>query len=223
MLSSEKSERLSMLSVTQKDGLTEIVNIAIGRSAALLSEMTGRKVNLSVPYIDLLTVNDMDTPVFSKIAVHNGHIISSSLKFGNDFKGKAFLLFPARQAKLLVGLCLDGSLENTSINDKDLLDTDFDVLMEISNVILNAIVGGLGNFLESKLIYSLPEIEMLFVSEEDQRVLLQEQMYVLVLQARLGLADTQFDGMVLIALSMDSVTQLVNRIDRLVGSLSGPT
>lgn len=192
-----------MLSEMQKDGLTEIVNIAIGRSAALLSEMTGSKVELSVPYLDLLTIQDMKTPVFSKIVVDNGHIISSSLKFGDEFKGKALLLFPARQAKLLVSLCLDGNGENTGTNDKDLLDTDFDVLMEISNVILNAIVGGLGNFLESKLIYSLPEIEMLFVSEEDQRMLLQEQTYVLVLQARLGLAEAQFDGAVLIALSMD--------------------
>jgi len=208
-----------MLSEIQKDGLTEIVNIAIGRSAALLSEMTGRKVGISVPYLDLLTIQDMETPIFSQIAVDNGHIISSSIRFGAEFKGKAFLLFPARQAKLLVGLCLGSYADNANINDKSLLDTDFDVLMEISNVILNAIIGGLGNFLESKIIYSLPEIEMLFVSEQDQRLLLQEQVYVLVLETRLGLADTQFEGAILIALSMDSVAQLVSRIDRLVGNL----
>jgi len=208
-----------MLSEVQKDGLTEIVNIAIGRSAALLSEMTGRRVGISVPYLDLLTIQDMETPIFSQIAVANGHLISSSIRFGTEFKGKAFLLFPARQAKLLVGLCLGGYGDDVNITDKSLLDTDFDVLMEISNVILNAIIGGLGNFLESKIIYSLPEIEMLFVSEQDQRLLLQEQMYVLVLETRLGLAETQFEGAILIALSMDSVAQLVSRIDRLVGNL----
>jgi len=212
-----------MLSEMQKDVLTEVVNIAIGRSAALLSEMTGQKVELSVPYIDLLTIRDVESPIFSQIAVDKGHIISSSIKFGTEFKGKAFLLFPACQAKLLVGLCLGERAEDSTINDKDLLDTDFDVLMEISNVILNAIMGGLGNFLESKLVYSLPEIEMLFVSPEGQRVLLQENMYVLVLQAKLGLAENQFEGTILIALSLDSVAQLISRIDRLVGNLHEST
>ena len=209
-----------MLGEMQKDVLTEVVNIAIGRSAALLSEMTGRKVELSVPYIDFLTIQDVEPSIFSQIAVDKGHVISSSIKFGTEFKGKAFLLFPARQAKLLVGLCLGDSADDTVINDKDLLDTDFDVLMEISNVILNAIMGGLGNFLESKLIYSLPEIEMLFVSAEGQRVLLQEQLYVLVLQAKLSLADKQFEGTILIALSLNSAAQLIRRIDRLVGNLN---
>ena len=209
-----------MLGEMQKDVLTEVVNIAIGRSAALLSEMTGRKVELSVPYIDFLTIQDVEPSIFLQIAVDKGHVISSSIKFGTEFKGKAFLLFPARQAKLLVGLCLGDSADDTVINDKDLLDTDFDVLMEISNVILNAIMGGLGNFLESKLIYSLPEIEMLFVSAEGQRVLLQEQLYVLVLQAKLSLADKQFEGTILIALSLDSAAQLIRRIDRLVGNLN---
>ncbi len=208
-----------MLSEMQKDVLTEVVNIAIGRSAALLSEMTRQKVELSVPCIDLLTIRDAESPIFSQISVDRGHIISSSIKFGTEFKGKAFLLFPARQAKLLVGLCLGDSVDETNINDKNLLDTDFDVLMEISNVILNAIMGGMGNFLESKLVYSLPEIEMMFVSAEGQRGLLQGQMYVLVLQAKLDLADKQFEGTILIALSLDSVAQLISRIDRLVGNL----
>ncbi|MBP2663752.1 MAG: CheC-like family, partial [Firmicutes bacterium] len=43
------------------DVLTEVVNIAIGRSAALLSEMTGRKVELSVPYMGTIR----DVPLLS--------------------------------------------------------------------------------------------------------------------------------------------------------------
>ncbi len=48
-------------------------------------------------------------------------------------------------------------------NEEGFADTDFDVLKEIANIILNAILGELGNTLEVKMEYSLPEIELLYV------------------------------------------------------------
>ncbi|MDR3565999.1 MAG: chemotaxis protein CheC [Negativicutes bacterium] len=207
-----------MLTELHKDGLAEIVNIAVGQGANILSEMTGRKVELSVPFIELLSTQEMNTSVLSRTAVPNGHVISSSLKFGQGFKGKAFLLFPARQAKQLVALCL-GEDEPMGLSERDLLDTDFDVLKEIGNVILNCIVGGLGNFLACKLTYSLPEIEMLFVSPEGQRTLLQDQLHVLVLHTCFRLAATQIEGTILIALSMESIAQLSERLDQFLEEL----
>ncbi|MHC1746581.1 MAG: chemotaxis protein CheC [Negativicutes bacterium] len=212
-----------MLNETQKDCLTEIVNMAIGQGANLLSEMTGHKVKLSVPYLELLTMKEMNTLAYLRIVKPSSHVISSSLRFGTIFKGKAFLLFPVRQAKILVELCL-GEIElHIRLDELELLDTDFDILKEIGNVILNSIVGGLGNFLECKLTYSLPEIEMLFVSPEDQQALLQEQIHVLVLHTCFKLASTEIEGTILIALSMESIAQLTEQVERFLEGLDETT
>lgn len=207
-----------MLNPMQKDVLTEIVNVYIGKAASLLSEMTGRRVNLCVPEAELISLSDLkksDQPFLAFFSL--GHIVSSSIRFGYDFQGKAFLTFPVEQVKILVHACLGENLpaENDEAEIK-LIDTDFDVLREIANIILNAVVGGFGNLLETKLEYSLPEVELIFVSESDQKILFENEAYILVLHTAFSLSDTTIKGIILIVLSMNSVTQLLHKIDEML-------
>ena len=127
-----------MLTELQKDVLGEIVNVYIGQAASLLSEMTGQEIRLNVPQVLLLTGDAiaLDSAVTDDIW-SQGHIVSSSLRFSQGLHGKTFLMFPAAQAKALVNACL-GELDLcTSFSEaRDLLDTDFDVLKEVANVIL---------------------------------------------------------------------------------------
>ncbi|PKM78776.1 MAG: chemotaxis protein CheC [Firmicutes bacterium HGW-Firmicutes-15] len=207
-----------MLNSMQKDVLTEMINVYVGRAAGLLSEMVNQRIILSVPKIELITVSSADEsskhfpPIFTP-----GHIISSSMRFGQSFEGKAFLIFPAEQAKLLVNACLgEDLLVQVDKETLDFIDTDFDVLKEISNVILNAVIGEFGNFLDTKLEYSLPDIELIYVSESEQKILLKENTYILILHTAFWLAETQVKGVIMIALSMNSVTWLIEKIDTLL-------
>lgn len=207
-----------MLSPMQRDVLTEMVNVYVGQAASFLSEMVNQKVLLSVPEVELINVGEVENPEYSLPAFPlAGHIISSSMRFGHDFKGKAFLVFPAEEAKLLVNACT-GEDNNPEQNQTftDFLDTDFDVLKEISNVILNAIVGEFGNFLDTKLEYSLPDIELLFVSAPEQKSILEKDIYILLLYTTFLLAETKIKGVIMIALSMNSVSWLISKIDELL-------
>ncbi|MPN53229.1 hypothetical protein SDC9_200893 [bioreactor metagenome] len=98
----------------------------------------------------------------------------------------------------------------------DLIDTDFDVLREIANIILNSIVGGFGNLLSTKLEYSLPEVELIFISESDQQMLFEKEAYALVLHTNFSLAGTEIQGTIIIVLSMNSVSQLLYKIDEML-------
>ncbi len=207
-----------MLNPMQKDVLTEMINVYVGRAAGLLSEMVNQRVILSVPQIELIAVSPQDQssqqfpPIFSP-----GHIISSSMRFGHSFEGKAYLIFPAEQAKLLVNACLGEDLVLQDNNDVlGFIDTDFDVLKEISNVILNAVIGEFGNFLDTKLEYSLPDIELIYVAESEQKLLLKNNTYILILHTAFLLAETHLKGVIMIALSMNSVTWLIEKIDTLL-------
>jgi len=207
-----------MLSAMQKDVLTEFVNVYIGHAAALLSEMTNQKVELHIPEIELLLTADTKlSAIYDPHVFSSGHVISSSLKFGQDFKGKAFLIFPAKQAPYLISACMGEELPaGSEAAERQLIDTDFDVLKEIGNVILNSVIGGFGNLLETYLEYSLPEVELIFVSENDQKQVLHENVYILILRTTFTLAKAKIQGAIMIALNMNSVSQLLQKIDRIL-------
>lgn len=207
-----------MLNEYQKDLLAELVNVYVGQAASMLSEMVNQRIVLAIPEVELISISDVDrADRRHNIFFSEGHLITSSLKFGHEFNGKAFLMFPADQAKILVNTCLGENVSDLDTDARSLMDTDLDVLKEISNVILNAIIGEFGNFLELKLEYALPDIELIYVSHTDNQVFLKNEVYVLVLHTSFSLADTNVKGVIIVALSMNSITNLLSKIDALLG------
>ena len=209
-----------MLSLMQKDILTELVNVYIGQAASLLSEMVTQKIELTIPQINLITVSELDFSKYKYLTLFSsGHVVSSSMSFGNEFQGKAFLVFPPKQAKLLVTACT-GEIAIPAESEVCLVDTDIDILREIGNLIINAIIGEFGNLLDTRVEYSLPEIELISFSET-QKILLQNDLYILVLHTSFTLSKTRVTGAVLIALSLNSVSLLLEKINELAEDLNG--
>ena len=202
--------------------LKQIVNIYIGQAAGLLSDMTGQEIRLNVPQVVLITGESVDAdPIVANEIWAQGHIVSSSLDFSQGLHGKTFLMFPASQAKALVNACMgEVDLCNSLPDSRDLLDTDFDVLKEVANVILNSIMGGFGSLLDTCLEYSVPEIEMLFAQDNEQRQFLSRQSSILLLKTELYIETASVQGVILIAFSMNSIAQLLEKIDAMIGDFS---
>lgn len=209
-----------MLSLMQKDILTELVNVYIGQAASLLSEMVNQKIELTIPEIILTTVSELDFSEYKYLSVFNcGHVVSSSMSFGNGFQGKAFLVFPPDQAKLLVTVCTGETAASEECEDC-FADPDLDILREIGNLIINAIIGEFGNLLDIRVEYSLPEIELISLADT-QKILLPNDIYILVLHTSLTLSKTRITGAVLIALSLNSVSLLLEKVNELAEDLNG--
>lgn len=215
-----------MLNLMQKDLLTELINTYIAEAASYLSEMVNEKIVLNIPEIDLITFNEFkklneDNDFFN----HTSHIISSSIGFGDEFTGKAFLMLPVEQAKTLVNACIgeypESNASGGDFNSAEikLIDTDYDVLKEISNIILNVVIGEFGNLIGLKLDYSLPEIDLLFVKDSEQQIFTENDLYILMLHTSFSLSESQVNGVILIALSMNSITLLLDKINQLIGDI----
>ena len=204
-----------MLDEQQRDILGEIVNLYIGQAASLLSDMTGQEIRLNVPRVLLITGDSIVVdPAVTEDIWTQGHVVSSSIRFSHGLQGKTFLMFPASQAKALVSACLGEMDLNTSISgSRNLLDTDFDVLKEVANVILNSIMGGFSELLGCCLEYSVPEIEMLFAPDNEQRQFLASQQNILLLKTELFLDAASVQGFILIAFSMNSISLLLEKIN----------
>lgn len=212
-----------MMNELQKDLLKEYVNVFIGQAASMLSEMANQRVLLTVPEVEIVNMSD-ENMTDGRTLFKHGHIVTSSMKFGHDFSGRALLIFPAHKAKLLVDACM--GMETTpeaaeSDNEHyELIDTDFDVLKEISNVILNAIIGEFSNLIGTTVEFSVPDVELVFVSENEQKMYLKNNVYMLMLYTSFLLSDAKVDGVVIVALGMNSLNMLLGKVDEVLGEMS---
>lgn len=212
-----------MLSPIQKDVLIEILNVHIGLAASLLSEMVNQKIVLSVPEVELTVGLDTD---LNKVEQSSGlkydQMVMSQIKFGSEFKGNAFIIFPTDKAKILVKACLgEDIISESSHKAEKLTADDYDVIKEICNIILNSIIGEFGNLLNVKLEYTTPEIDFALISSFDKSNILPKGINVLIIHTSFLLADSKVEGIILIALTLDSTKMIVDKIDEMLEEING--
>lgn len=133
-----------MMNADQHDLLCELINIGVGRAAHSLNALIDSCVSLNVPVIELRELKGL------------GHsrerLTAIQMEFGGAFRGVSSLVFPAESATKLASLLVGE--EDDSLG----LDTlKMGALCEIGNILLNAVVGSIGNVLAEELAYSVPD------------------------------------------------------------------
>jgi chemotaxis protein CheC len=207
-----------MLTPNEKDILTEILNIHMGKSASQLSDMVNQKVILSVPEVELRQGSELGIAGFQKDNLfEDGNLVVTSVAFGDAFKGHALVIFPEEKAKILVNACLGNEL--TDSIDQNLSGEDADVIREICNVILNSLVGEFGNLLDVRLEYSSFEMGISRVANLEESSIIPDDSQVLVLYISFFLTVSQVRGVLLIALSGPSFQMLTEKIDGMLRDL----
>lgn len=212
-----------MLNHEQEDVLKEMMNVFVGDAARLLSELTDRRIYISIPKITMANIQkvsgqNLDLGIPDEL---RGSILSSSLNFGQRFNGKAELLFPVDKVKQLSLICEgeDFSSGNEESDNYEITDTDFDLMKEIGNIILNAVVGGIANQIKEQLSYNLLEIEIHDVINYKKRIQSMESGYILILFVSFRVDQTEIVGAIIINFSMDSVSFLLEEINRIIEEL----
>jgi len=138
------------LNSDQQDALAELVNIGVGRAAASLSDLTAARVELSVPSVLVCDLAGL------KAHVESGREPFETLicqDFKGGLSGRAVLAFPRTSALKFAQLL--GNL--AAVPD----DQDLDlrgILMEVGNIVLNAVLGCLGNIAGVRLSCAVPEL-----------------------------------------------------------------
>lgn len=211
-----------MLNQKREDALTEMMNISIGKAAKLLSEMLDKRINLKIPKVDLISLAEIEDDDFrlEKFPL-DGHLLSSKINFGKGIEGAARLVFPIDQSKLLINLCLGEEEFDPDVKKDEFTDVDFDVIREVGNVILNSIVGGLGNLVEDKIEYTLPKVEMVSLTKVERNLSQMNDNYLLLIYNNFIIGETTIEGSILLVLSISSIENLLTEIDKLVSDFYG--
>ncbi|WP_077369013.1 chemotaxis protein CheC [Anaerosalibacter sp. Marseille-P3206] len=203
------------------DILKEIFNIGVGKAADMLSEIVEKKIILNVPNIEILNSKNKELDFdnhFSKGL--NGTLMVSSISFEEKITGEANLIFPAEKMRTFINLCMKEDDDN-SAEDMNFTDIDFDIIKEIGNIILNSIMGEIGNFLNVNLEYTLPKVSIFDYLEFKTDLKNNNDFYILMLYITFILDDTPIEGAVIINLTLNSLNELMKIIEKMEDDLYG--
>ena len=180
------------ISLPVLDGIKELVNIGIGRSAGSLNSLTGHHVTLHVPEIRICRGDELKDqiphpdPAFSLV----------NQDYHGSFDGTVVLMFPQESAEALFFL-LTGESERNADNDELWNVT----LLEVGNIIVNAVMGSITNCIGKKIEFLIPQYqESSFDHILDDELFAKSQSIILA-HAHFSVEEENIEGEILLLLS----------------------
>jgi chemotaxis protein CheC len=199
---------MDYLTSEQLDALQEIVNIGVGRAAAMLNEMVDARIILEVPTIELLSADQLRQVMLNRF---NSQSISAvRLGFSGSLSGTAELMFPTDSASVLVAV-----LTGEELDSPDLDAVKIGTLSEIGNIVINGVIGSISNILEERMEYKIPSycedtIENLLLSGRNMT----DDVVFILAQARFAIAQLEIVGDIILIFEMKAFDTLLKALDR---------
>ena len=138
------------VSELERDAITELANIAVGRATASLRQIVGYEVLLTVPSVDILS-REAAAAVIAKPG--NRALVAICQDFEGPISGRALLIFPEANSLELVRIIIGREMPL-----EDVMDLEDEALLETGNIILNSCVATIANVLKRGLNMSLPSV-----------------------------------------------------------------
>lgn len=136
------------LDTLRRDGLREVATIGAGHAATALSQLTDRRIMISVPQ-----VRQVDATRLPEMLTGFGdHVAVVSMRMLGDLTGRALLVFSEQDA---VRLC-DLILRREPGPMRALGDLEQSGLKEVGNIVCSAYLTALSNFMGMMLLPSVP-------------------------------------------------------------------
>lgn len=197
-----------ILTEQQTDALGEFINIAFSRTASSLSEITGHRVLLDVPKVEIYPVEELGANLARFLP---GDVASIHQPFDGAIAGDAFLILNYEGAVRLTDLLTDGNVPQSQLDE-----SAREVLTEVGNILLNACLGMFGNVLRVRVSFSVPNLHLesldeLIDSLRKQRDGLQ---YAIVVYTSFRIRESAVTGYLVLVLSVISLNRLIEEIER---------
>lgn len=213
----------------QSDVLNELLNIAMGKTASIMSEMINRTILISIPNSKLISRHALKSLFETKYekSVHQ-NMLGVTINFSGDCSGSTTLFFEQNQGKTLVDKLLDHQDDedwdwegdagvSESDNQQFFTDSDREALLEIGNMLINGLMGTIGNLLDMVFDYSLPELQVPYRFEEIEESA-EDRMSndTLVLETFFSDQSEEIEGHLIIVFSLGEFAEkLIREIEKL--------
>ena len=195
------------LTPSQKDALTELINIGYARAAAALSELTGHRISLEVPEVAIHTIPEITDRLEHLM---EGEVASVNQVFSGPINGNGILLLDREAALLLNRLLTD----RPSVSGFD--GAAREVITEVGNIVLNACLGAFGNLLKIQVSFTVPALHIESVQNVLHTLTIEKQRleYALIIHTCFHLRASNVRGYLVIILGVTSLATLLKELKK---------
>jgi chemotaxis protein CheC len=196
-----------ILTERQTDALGEFINIAFSRTASSLSEITGHRVLLDVPQVEIYPIEEVGAKLSRFLP---GDVASIHQPFDGAIAGDAFLILNYDGAVRLTDLLTDGHVPQSQLDE-----SAREVLTEVGNILLNACLGMFGNVLRVRVNFSVPDLHLESLDELINSLKKQRDglSYAIVVYTSFRIRESAVTGYLVLVLSVVSLSRLIDEIE----------
>jgi chemotaxis protein CheC len=196
-----------ILTADQQDAISELVNIAFSRTAAALSDLTGNRVELSVPEVTSHPIRELQAALGRFV---RGEVATVHQIFGGPLSGDAFLVLDAAGAADLVALLTDAAapVQEMGASAKE-------VLAEVGNILLNACLGVFGDLLQVRFTFAVPRLLLESLGSMVSSLLVgrDEVRHAMLVGTRFTIRASNVTGCLVLVLGVTSLEKFVATVE----------
>lgn len=146
------SDEILKLSANQLDALREIGNVGAGNSATALSQIINRKIDMAVPQVAVLPLDEVPDVVGGPEAM----VVGVFLRVYGVAPGSVLFILPRDSAFYLIDMLMSKEKGTTQVLDF----MDESALMEIGNILAGSYLNALSYFTKFTMLPSIPALAM---------------------------------------------------------------
>lgn len=197
-----------ILTEQQTDALGEFINIAFSRTASSLSEITGQRVLLDVPQVEIYPIEEVASKLTRFLP---GDVASIHQPFDGAIAGDAFLILNYDGAVRLTDLLTDNNVRQQQLDE-----SAREVLIEVGNILLNACLGMFGNVLQVRVSFFVPNLHLESLDELINQVKKEREglRYAIIVYTSFRIRESAVTGYLVLVLSVVSLKRLIEEIER---------
>lgn len=200
------------LSEIQREALLELLNIGVNESTNILSEILNVEIDLQIPSIKIITADKLIDELQD---VGNENYSAVNMEFRNSFSGVSQLVFSQDSATKLVDV-----FTRQVLGEGDFDEIKAGALVEIGNIILNAILATFSNALEHEFQFYVPVFFENYKKEFfDQREKFIDEV-VLLGKTLFNIEQYHISGDIILYFNIKSFNYFINLIDQYVKKIS---
>lgn len=199
------------ITAIELDALKETANIGTGNASMALSSIFKKKVNISLPFIELTNINDIS----KVISGPDEMIVGIYSKIIEGMSGNIMMIMPIASAIDITNTFLS---ENKTSND-GLSDKEKQLLQRVGTAIYSSYLTSIAKFFEKKITFEPPNVISTFGSSINDFLLLQMNSSEKLLVIKLGfdIEGSTIKGDFILLFSSESLTPLLINIRQKMG------
>ncbi len=139
------SDDVRTLSQAAIDAMREVANIGAGHAATALSQITGQRIMISVPRINITTLENVPNTIVGA----EEPVAAVAIRVDGDLTGVTLLVFPQPIALRVAGLMMGKRVDTLG-------EIEQSALKEAGNILSGAYLNALAEFLQMRILNSPP-------------------------------------------------------------------